>query len=516
MNKIIVSLLVAFISVNVFAETITFTGTHNIDSFTSDTNIINADAVVNSSTESPIIVTRPGTSITNYGQINADIDINGKNVTIVNSGDINGRIINANHGMLTQNINSVDELTKIDFEGDSFYINVNDVDGVDFTKLKNTDAQHFTINNSNIVIEDFSQWQNWDMDVTLNGVNKLYLNNSYTVHSGDYIRHVLFTDNIEVIVNDTDKLHKARITPTMAGFILDIVRETNYTKVFDDKRGVLLEGLRLDNPNDKLLYAMDNANNLPELESAMNSSYRFNSKILLNPIKAINSFIVLDMLQNEPIGVGVVPFYMTSDDINSFGLRGYVAEKYKDLLFNVGLFINTFKWADDINDFNGTMYGIDVRVKKQFDKLWVIGDIDFTFTDFDANYIYYNNDITNNPTGRSLYSMVDVGYDFEMDKDLIVSPFVGVMLNTMSVLDNTDTNFDVYGGGNISYSFVMDGIKYSYGANAAIGTEQDILANFNIGFASLQDRAGVSINIGLIDSDYGLSYKMTLNAQIIF
>ena len=74
MNKILISLLCVFITVNVFAET--FTGTHNIDSFTTDDNIINEGAVINSLTESPIVVTQSTTYITNNGQINGDIDIN--------------------------------------------------------------------------------------------------------------------------------------------------------------------------------------------------------------------------------------------------------------------------------------------------------------------------------------------------------------------------------------------------------------------------------------------------------
>ena len=96
---------------------------------------------------------------------------------------------------------------------DKFIISVENFNGVNFTSIANLNAPKYVFKNSSIVINNFQDWNNWNKNVLFDGNdNKLYITNSYTVQSGTYIRHTNSLTNIEVIIQDSDNLHKAKGT----------------------------------------------------------------------------------------------------------------------------------------------------------------------------------------------------------------------------------------------------------------------------------------------------------------
>ena len=66
------------------------------------------------------------------------------------------------------------------------------------------------------------------------------------------------------------------------------------------------------------------------------------------------------------------------------------------------------------------------------------------------------------------------------------------------------------------YFFVVDGVKYEYSAMAAYGTNGDLMANFKVGFTSVTDEAGMSLNAAVLKDDFDYHYKISLNAKVLF
>jgi hypothetical protein len=280
-----------------------------------------------------------------------------------------------------------------------------------------------------------------------------------------------------------------------------------------------LKNLRAGNPKSKLLINMDKARNMQELKSVMNSSYNFNPKILLKPLSILNNFYSMNFYQNDKIsGFGVVPFYVGGDVLSAFGGRAYVGNEYKNIYFNIGLHFTKFNYKDKINDFHGLSLGGDLQIKTDiFKQYWIRALSGFDITRYRADYIYVDDDTKHNPTGYSLYLMSDVGYDFILDKDFILAPFVGFSVQNDGVYSEYETDINLRTGCDIKYNFVFDGIKYLYGSTAGLGANGDLFGNIKMGFDLLEDNAGASLNMDVVDDkDYGLHYKISIDIKAIF
>ena len=491
------------------------------DVFNENEIIVRENVVVNSGS-GYINIDKQGTFIENNGTINAILDTNGKNLRIKNSGNVGGVDING-FSSVTQIISNNSEITDINISGNTnrFYISVEDFDNVKFSDIKDLDSNNFSFTKSSVVIDNFADWNNYEKSVSFIGNdNRLIITNSYTVESGAYIKNTGGATNIEVIISDQDNLHKAQITKTPQGTILYVVRETDYQKIFNsDNRGVLLTGLQNSEPNNKLLLNMNRANNMSELNRVMNSSYRFNNKILLKPLNIMNKFNFINIYENDKTDkIGFVPFYVGGDKISGVGGNIYFSGSYDDIYFSLNLYANKFTYQDSYEDFNGLALGGDVKVQSGInDDFWVRAISGFSFTKYKTGNIYHNDKITKDPIGKSVYLLADIGQDFNIIDNLTISPFVGANLNRVSVLNKTDMNLDLRGGADIKYFFVMDDIKYKYGAMVGLDSASNLFGRINIGFDAVQDKAGATLSVDIIDSsDTGLNYKFGINANIEF
>ena len=89
--------------------------------------------------------------------------------------------------------------------------------------------------------------------------------------------------------------------------------------------------------------------------------------MLMRPIKVINNFSMFNQLENnDDLGFGAHASYIMSDTTNNFGGRIYVGNKIEDLYLNIGFNFNSFSYEDNINDFSGRSYGLDIRAKQSF------------------------------------------------------------------------------------------------------------------------------------------------------
>lgn len=504
------------------SESITYSDSCMVDVFNETDIMVEYDAVITPMGSNSILM-NDTVYLYNSGHINANIDTNGKNLFVYNSGTIDG-IINSDGGNVIQVIRSDKEIKDINMvDNQSPDVVIENYDNFNFDNIDNINATSFTIKDSSVVIDDFNDWQMCSENINLRGNVSLIINHVDTVNPGEVINYTVSGDTISVQITDLDKMYKPELVVANGGIVLNIVRETNYDTIFGDsdlienKRNSSLEQIRNKHPNDRLLMALDGASDMNEINRLKSLSYRFNHDILLRPVKMMNNVLWANALKNDVnSGVGFVPYYIYSDKMNSVGGRVYVGDEYDNLYFNVGVNINNVHYVDYVNDFSGMYYGLDMKTKQTFNRFWLGEIVGVSLTDLKAEYISAKGELKNNPKALSLYGDVASGYDFNVGKDVVLSPIVGASYQFYKVADVNDTDVFVHGGADVKYTFVVDSIKYEYSLYGGIASNGDVFANIKIGFLSISDNAGVSLDAGIFKDDFDYYYRYGLNAKVVF
>jgi len=491
-------------------------GNHSVGSFSGDDNIINSGAVINA--DGGTISVTGGMKIYNDGIINGNLDTNDFNVHIRNGGTINGNIILYRDDALTQIVQSDSDIQILPITGDyDFIVNVENFDWcANLNSLQNLGAGTYFIKNSEIKVDDFSDWQNWGANVTLSneGVCTLVVTDSSTVTSGTIISHVTNASNIMVRLDDLDGLYTVDFTG-QTQVVMNVVRETNYEHIFNGNLGSFLESLKTSDSD--FMNLLNNANTMANLRDAMNLSYRFNPSVLMRPVKAVHNFSLMNNLFNDKdSGIGLEPFYIAADNANSFGARLYLNTKYDDIALEFGATFNKFDYDNQFNDFGGFIYGGDVNIRKNFNNFWLHGLAGLSMIQFKTESMYVDGNIKSNPFGHYFYSAIDAGYDYKIFDDLVISPLMGLAFQKYGVVNFSDTDTNFRAGFNTRYSFVMDGFRYEYLLLAGVNTNSDLFGSIQIGFASVADGAGAKFDLDVFKTDVGTDYRASIDARVMF
>ena len=381
------------------AESVVYSGANTIDSF-DEGNIVIENGAVITPENSEYILVNGGVHLYNAGYINGTVDTQGFNLFVYNSGYIDN-IVNTNGGHVTQVIRSDSEMTDISIIGNQSHdVIIDGFDNFNFDNIHDMNVESLTIQDSSVVIDDFSDWQMCAENITLGDDVLLIINNANTVTPGEVIAFTKRGSIISVQITDLDKLYKPELVATNGGIILNIVRETNYNLIFGNgslgatKRNAALELIRQKNPNDRLLRALDSADDIATINRLQRLSYRFSHDILLRPMKMMNKFYLSQIMQSELYsGIGFVPYYVVSDKIETVGGRIYAGYNYENIAFDIGLNIGKFEYSDTLNEFSGMSYGLDIKSKQTFDKFWLSDGLGFAFTDMKADYISDDGDV---------------------------------------------------------------------------------------------------------------------------
>lgn len=434
------------------------------------------------------------TELYNYGIINSDIITNDYNFDVYNYGVING-IINAGGGFISQHIDSIDAFHSVTLgSGSDLYIYINGVHNITLTDLTNLgNAKIFDITNSSIVIDDLTAWNNWGQAVELDRTNTLIFSSPTVVQSGDVIKHI--KENLNISVEGLDSAYIPKLSTNSGTWIINFVANPAYPL----------------------------ANNVPanssngDIDYFRQLSYHFNPHILMNPMKAINKFMISNMgVYKNSLYSGLSGFYIVSDKTDAYGFDLSIKGKHDDVYLRASFNFYDFSYQDDYNDFDGLMYGFNVGAKTYFDNLWLDGTLGLSFVDFDADNILYNNETRNNPFGFGWYGTINFGYDYVLIPDLTVSPFVGTSISTYRVYDINDTDYNIRGGGKVEYSFIVDNIKYEYSGTGAISANGDLYGALKVGFVSEIDNAGLALGFDVLKTDEETGYKISISGNITF
>nr|MBQ0090972.1 autotransporter domain-containing protein [Candidatus Enterousia merdequi] len=507
MKKYLISLVSLFCITNVFADMVF-----------EDYKII----VKEGTTISGNITTKDNgiTYLYNSGCISGTINTNGENLIVYNKGDMSGAEIVPGIGAVEQRITSEDEITRINVIGNKYDVIIEGVQNIDFDKIKDINANSITFNNSSIIVNNVEDLQNWKQNIILEDMFKIKIKNIDSDNLDiDFDNVISGKSNLSVDVEPIDNMYAVLEENKKGNIHISTERVTDYNLVNKSEKNKkdddVLEQIRQENHDDKLIDALDKSKDDSEFNNIKNHSYRYNHGILLRPIKMITNFEINEDIV-EDNGVGLNPFYVFSDTIKDFGGNLYAAYNYKDLYLNFGFNFNSFSYEDNLNDFSGNSYGINIKAKQKIDNLWIAGNAGFMLTKYSADYIESNKTMKKDPFGNSEYGKVSIGYDFNVVTDLIVSPFVGGEYQRYDVADVLDRDLYINAGGKIKYNFITDGIKYEYSAAASVTQTGNMFADIKIGFVSVTDGAGASIGAELFKNDFDSYYKLSLNAQILF
>jgi len=500
------------------AETFSSGNSYIVDGFNDNIVFIENGANVTGTGGGNIAILHPVT-LYNYGSINGQIDAR-YNLSVYNSGTIHDGITTVNGGNVTQIINSPEQITNISVVGGNYTVRIEGCENLDFNSIKDMNVGTFVITDSSVVINDFSQWQNWGKDVVLEGRTILIINDVDTDISGNVINNISSGQNyLTVQIRNGDDLYSAQLEQSGSGLVLNVARTTDYNLVFNNGNPSysVLEKIRNKHPNDKLIKALDAAENIEQIYNIKNNSYRFNHGILLRPVKLINSFALFDGIEeHKDVVLGITPFYIGSDSVNNFGGRVYIGDNYDNLYLNLGFSFNSFSYEDNLNDFSGLSYGLDIRAKQKINNFWLFETAGFTIANFNADYVSDDNELKDNPSSFSGYGKFDAGYDFELDSDLTLSPFIGVSYTQDKVISVSEKDLNLHGGTDIKYNFITDGIKYEYSLSGALMTGGDFYSEIKIGFWSVVDKVGVSFDAAVFKDNFDYNYKLSVNAKMEF
>ena len=390
---------------------------------------------------------------------------------------------------------------------------------INLDEIKQLNKPGYKISNAHIVMDNFSQWQDWNANVEIDGVVNLYVNNLDGVENNTIVNHAKGVDSSKLKIIDKSNLYKTNLQRLGEDVYVSIVRETNYEKIFNGSRGKYLENIRSKNPNDKMLLAMDNAKSMNEINSIMNSSYRFNPIILMRPIKTINRADLFNVnTDNFNTGANVRVGYLTSDKIGDMNARFNIGNVYKDLYFNIGVNIDTFVFDDnEFNKFDGFAYGADFEIRKYFDNLWFGGLAGVRRALFKTDDIYSDDNVISNPKGLSEYARINIGYDYNNIDNLKLSPFAGLMFQNVDISGMSDSQVNLMAGTKIKHDFTIDGIKYEYGLSVAGDEKAKWYVGGDISFVSVADNVGGAIKIDAFKDEFDdINYQISINAKIDF
>ncbi len=292
------------------------------------------------------------------------------------------------------------------------------------------------------------------------------------------------------------------------------VRETDYVKIFNDGCGAFLNDLRINNPNDSLLGAMDRADNMDALRHIMMRSVRFNPGVLQDVIGVVNSVNMMGYIFDTAAGANVI----IADDFNSYGAKFSVHENLTDNISGaVSLRIGNIEYENWLDKFDGNYFGGDISFGWDLsDKIWLRAIGGLTYGIFDTGRVFYDNKVMNSPDVLAGFLYADFGYDFDLF-DMLKLRLWGGVENNFYVVSGVDYyDSALHGGMSVGWSVDMMGIRYDYSAGMDTNTDSKIGVFGRIGFWSDMDAIGGDATAGVMHVFDMLAYKVALNMRWMF
>lgn len=473
-------------------------------------DVINDDININTSVR-----------IKNYGTLNGEIHTNGYSVQIENYGEINSGFDAAHPQLIQQNITGYDNMHKINnLAGHTIEVNMPGLavtDGINMKDFINLISGADSVNvGSGIFLVGADLPEN-NVPITVGNGTALYVNGIPDDISNPLVRGInqngmLFLGQINI-----DPMYI--VTPRIIGdaLYIDVVRQTDYSMAMGDSFGEYLDELREKDPDDKLIAALDNASDATDVKRILSESLHTNPIKIMDAIRSVNTFYDTMHIDEMEFGFVARPFYIYSGDFSVVGGAGNVTHKFRDnILATIGMIGGMLKYNDNLNDYTGTLYGGNIGVQYTENDFYLRAFGAISYAEFDNVNVFDNGKMRRDVGGISGIMTGDFGLVYAVMQELKLIPFVGVRADYASVLDDSDSDFNLRAGLIATVDTNTDGNVYKFGAKLLTQTDGTIYAGIYTDMISTVDGVGGGASIGVVYDDMGMSYKLELNIKFEF
>ena len=468
-----------------------------------------------------IRITGSGTII-NYGQLHGPITIaSGVAVTFQNFGEITSSFDVAETATVTQNVTSMADLHVLGtLSGFNVHVDTRNLDGTK-NRIDTADFMHMIAGASTVEVEsaEFLVGTNIpdnSVPINVNNNTTLYINGLPDDLLRPLVKGILGTPFVETI--GIDPMYDVTVDWRTSDLYLVVVRRTDYSEIMPDTNlGNYLDDLRDENPDDKLLGALDAAPDRKTLNRILSESVRVNPIKLMDAPRSINTFYDSMALDDVAFGIIVRPFYIASNDFHFIGgainVTGDIA---KNTVGTIGINGGMLKFNGDYDEYSGTLYGGNFGVRYMDDDFYlrVFGTMSYAmFSDINA---FDGTRMVKNVSGIGGMGAIDAGLVYRASQEIKLIPFIGARVDYASVLDDTKIDAAARVGLNANVDTDMDGNKYKFGARVLGQTDGSLYAGIYTDMMSTADGVGGGASVGILYDDMGLSYKLELNIKFEF
>lgn len=459
-------------------------------------------------------------TIENHGKIESAIHVNdGRVLLIENSGEYNAEATLGVGSKIIQVIKTEDNIRKLNGIVANYDIQVTNQIGVlnwdNIVAIADVGTT-FNLVDAKIRMDTITSVDN----VVINGDVFIYTN-TIPISGTQLFSNVEDNGMVYVVPDNLDKLYKMETYKDGANnMFVRMIRSTDYARIFDNNMGRFLNLLNEKSPNDKLIRRMNSGQTIGKLNSIMSKSVKLHPIKLMQPLQMLYSHKMLENVHiDNDSGMGLSLFGVFSNDMNLMGVGPNINVKYADDLYmKIYGEVTRLEYSDDINEYNGTSYGVgtDVIYKLPLNN-FVRAYGGFHYSSFDAGLVFDNSHATKNPDGYSGFIISEFGHHFDLEDNFYVSPFVMVGGEYMNVLNSDDSNSYVGAGGDIGFCSEFDRLRYDYRVRGIVRSDGGIGAQLNVSAWSIFDAAGLDFRTSAFyDKIFGLSYGVSLNAKFNF
>ena len=249
------------------------------------------------------------------------------------------------------------------------------------------------------------------------------------------------------------------------------------------------------------------------------NSVQNNPEQLLRPMMVINHHELFGMYEfTDDVLLSVAPEYYMANNFQNLGLRLNMGTRIGGrLTVGVSGYITNSDYQNNVSGFKAGVYGGNLRVKYDLDEVLSLrGIAGISFAHLDCDGVRNGNTTVDNPNAFGVYSGLDFVSKFDFESGIYLSPFVGVASTRDTVVDVNKTNLFLHIGNDIGFKYFMDGVSYGYALRTGIDSHGYFDAGVGIDIWTVADKIGGSVSVGVMDTEFGWSGKVSGSVNFAF
>lgn len=471
-------------------------------------------------------------NIENRGKILGDIFVNrGLVLHLRNSGVISGTINLGEYAQLVQVIETAADITRLAVNG-RYSIQISGRESLnlsDILKISNG-ADRIVLNSASISIDGSehsalhirSATQPASHDgaptpvIELIGEINVRISNLAAMRGKLIMANVSGDGVVNVIIDEDDMLYAAYAVRRDENIYLDVMRVTEYAKIIGDDMDDFVDWLRNENPDDKTVNALDNADDMKQFSNIIGRSAALSPINLMRPVRTFNR----TQMMPTPIydtDVGTDAIYITSNYADVYAAKIGAYGRNEKLRFGASAYSGAFSYKDDINDFSGYFYGANLRADWNDKSMYVHSIMGFTSAAFTTSAVFDGKSAAYNPKGFSAYGVIDAGLKYYMSDGFYAAPFIGAGAEFNKVLHQSQTDGFARAGATLGFSESMTmGMKYDYAAFVLAQSNDVMSVGISMKFLSEFDDMGGEFSYALVRDEFDISHKFSIGLNFSF